>query len=72
MFAHFNERGIDCHAYDMKSFGQSEPDDEKRGMIASYEDPIADLVAFAKTIKGAPNPIMRCEPMYTVYPTRLH
>lgn len=57
VFTYFNERGIDCHAYDMRTFGQSEPDDKKRGMILSYEESIADLVAFAKHVKGKISPL---------------
>lgn len=53
VFTYFSEKGIDCHAYDMKSFGESEPDNQQRGMIASYEESIADMVAFAKTVKEA-------------------
>lgn len=42
----------------MKSFGESEPDNQQRGMIASYEESIADMVAFAKTVKGKIYPLV--------------
>eukprot|EP00892_Ulva_mutabilis_P006370 jgi/Ulvmu1/4104/UM019_0083.1 len=51
VFSHFNEKGIDCHAYDMRTFGSSEPDPQNRGKFQSYEELVADLVAFASHVR---------------------
>lgn len=45
------DKGIDCHSFDMPSFGKSELDPEKRGKIDHIDHLVNDLLAFADQVK---------------------
>jgi hypothetical protein len=51
------DKGIDCHSFDMPSFGKSELDPEKRGKIDHFDHLVNVLLSFADQVKkGMPLP----------------
>ena len=51
VFETLNSRGMDCHSYDMRSYGKSEPDAKQRGKITDFERLVNDFVAFCKLVQ---------------------
>lgn len=47
------EKGIDCHSFDMRTFGKSQPDRRHMAKIDRFTDLVDDLLAFCSAVKGA-------------------
>jgi alpha-beta hydrolase superfamily lysophospholipase len=45
-------KGIDCHSFDMRSFGRSEPDRAQMGKIHHFDTLVDDLLDFVAQVKG--------------------
>ena len=46
------KKSIDCHSFDMRTFGKSQPDRRHMAKIDRFTDLVDDLLAFCSKVKG--------------------
>ena len=52
VFTWLTENGVDCHSFDMRSFGKSDTDVQSRGKIATFDQPVGDYMAFCDRVQA--------------------